>query len=138
MEAERLWCAKTLRCAGAKVKRTLLIVLSPRRGIIFAATILMSGPVTHNTCVHVRLALCAPEESFHPSLSRVTPPPSGLSFCVRPRCDSMFPISERTVTGQKSVRDGKRQSCHTGLSICLFSTGARAGLVGEESTICHI
>lgn len=65
-------------------------------------------------------------------------PPSGLCFSVRPRCDSMFPISERIVTGQKKVRDGKRQSCHSGLSICLFSIGARAGLVGEESTICHI
>lgn len=55
-----------------------------------------------------------------------------FSLCkVRPRCDSMFPISERIGTlGAKRERErewerGARQSCHSGLGICRFSIGVR-------------
>lgn len=81
-------------------------------------------------CVHesgcVRVALCA----------LMILPPIFVSYYLslhvsflsaRPRCDSMFPISERigTLGEKKGAREGARQSCHSGLGICLFSIGVR-------------
>lgn len=79
-------------------------MLSPRRGIIFTAPILMFGPVTHNTFVHVRLSL---PPTY---LCLMSFPPSGLCFSVRPRCDSMFPISERIVIDQKKKCEGLKKA----------------------------
>lgn len=57
--------------------------------------------------------------------------PSRLCLTVRPRCDSMFPISERIGAlaakggGGRKVIEGERQSRHSGLSSCLFSASER-------------
>lgn len=80
--------------------------------------------------------------SLHPDepsthLCLVLSLPSRLFLSVRPRCDSMFPISERigTLGGRKKkVREGARQSCHSGLGICLFSIGVRR-CWWEKSTV---
>lgn len=51
-----------------------------------------------------------------------------VSFSLaRPRCDSMFPISETIgiLGDKKRMREETSLSCHTGLGICLFSTSVR-------------
>lgn len=61
-----------------------------------------------------------------------------LCFSVRPRCNSMFPhIRENWHSGSEKVRNGERQSCHSGLSICLFSIGVRP-VWWEKSKVCHM
>lgn len=61
-----------------------------------------------------------------------------LCFSVRPRCNSMFPhIRENWHSRSKKVRNGERQSCHSGLSICLFSIGVRP-VWWEKSNVCHM
>ena len=93
----------------------------------------------HITCVCVCVCVCVRAAvweflSLRPDdpstrLCLVLSLPSRLFLSVRPRCDSMFLISERIGTlgegVKKKVREGARQRCHSGLGICLFSIGVR-------------
>lgn len=87
-------------------------MLSPRRGIIFTAPTLMSGPVTHNTCVCVRLSLCAPEGSSYLSLPHVIHPPAPHVFVSLSGRDvtACFPYQRGLLQAKKKKSEGWKKA----------------------------
>lgn len=118
-------------------------MLSPGKGIIFTALTMMFGPVIYHVhgCVCVRvhmkeavwhfLSLNPDDPSSHLCLALSLPSRLCLSVQWDPDVTACFPYQRELVHWEpkqkKKVREVERQSCHSGLSICLFSIGARQG-----------
>lgn len=85
-----------------------------------------SGPMTHNTCVRVRLSLCAPEGSSYLSLSYVISPLQVFVSLSGPDVTACFPYQRGLLQAKKKWGMEKGRAV-TVVSASACSQKGRAG-----------